>query len=350
MSMKSLLLLVLGGLLCYAAVSVSAQVSEKPTDLEVTKTIKASEIATDFELPITCDRSGNVYLKSESDGVSEVRKITTTGIRATTFSGASCPDIKVQVAAGLFVSSDERLYQVVYPAEGRYRYVLMFNRDGTCRSEVKLDTPFSFVPYQIVVFPSGTMLAAGLRWSADREVKAMWPFTALFSSNGSIVKELVLPDDVAIHKLGAEGDPRVTRPTNPSSNSAVARGAMRLGSDGNAYLMRRLSPAIVYSISESGSVVRRFTVDPGDPGFMPSSMQTAGDRLVVLFRNAQSNRTLLKVVDLAGHDAAEYVDPMDGGRPHLGLAFACYSNSPDRFTFLSTFDDDRLGLVTAEPR
>ncbi|MGA3056062.1 MAG: hypothetical protein ABSD63_17780 [Candidatus Korobacteraceae bacterium] len=348
--MKSLLLSVFTGVLCCSALNVSAQTSEKPINLEVTKTIKASEVATDFELPITCDQAGNIYLKSENDGVPEVRKITTMGVHTATFSDASCPNIKVQFSIGLFVSSDERLYEVVYPTEGRYRYVLIFNRDGSCRSQVKLDTPFLFVPYQMVAFPSGTMLVAGLRWSADREVKAMWPFTALFSSNGSMVKELVLPDDVAIHKLGAEGDPRVTRPTNPSSNSAVARGGMRLASDGNAYLLRRLSPAIVYSISPDGSVVRRFTVDPSDPDFMPSSMQITGDRLAVLFRNARSNRTLLKVVDLQGHDIAEYVDSMAGGKPQLGMAFACYSSPPDRFTFLGTLDDNRVALKTAEPR
>jgi len=34
----------------------------------------------------------------------------------------------------------------------------------------------------------------------------------------------------------------------------------------------------------------------------------------------------------------------------LGPAFACYTDNPERFTFLTTTEDNRLGLVTATPQ
>ena len=318
--------------------------------LRVTKSVKVAEMATPFPIPIECDVDGNIYLKTDTDGYPAIHEFDARGERIATIGASACPDISVQVTGQFSITPDGRVHQLVFPKDSRYRYVVIFNRDGSCHSKIKIDVPFSFVPYQIATFPTGNMLIAGLRWSADPEVKAMWPYTALFSADGTVLKEIELEDDIEIHKLGAQGDPRVTSPGDPSGNKAVARGIMKTASDGNVYLMRRLSPAVVYAISASGAVVRRFLVSPGEVELMPSTMQIAGGRLAILFRNVQTNSTTLKVVDLEGHEVATYQEQVDKGKPQLGLAFACYSASPERFTFLTTFEDNRLGFKIAEPR
>jgi hypothetical protein len=177
----------------------------------------------------------------------------------------------------------------------------------------------------------------------------MSPYTALFSSSGNVLKAIELRDDAELERRAIEGDPKVASVTNPSGNSAVARGQMELASDGNVYLMRRMSPAVLYAISEGGAVVRRFTVDPGESDLMPTEMHIAGSRIAILFRNVRTNRTLLKLVNLEGKGVASYTEPTENGKPKLGLAFACYSFPPDKFTFLTTFDDNRVGLRIAEP-
>jgi hypothetical protein len=126
---------------------------------------------------------------------------------------------------------------------------------------------------------------------------------------------------------------------------------MQLAADNNVYLMKALSPAMIYAISEGGAVVRRFAVDPGDANMVPKAMHVAGNRLALLFHDSRTNRTLLKLVDLAGKEVTDYHEPVDkNGKPHLGLAFACYSTPPDKFTFLTTLEDDKLGLRKAEAR
>jgi len=114
--------------------------------------------------------------------------------------------------------------------------------------------------------------------------------------------------------------------------------------------MRRLSPAIIYAISPGGSV-HRFEVDPGQRDFLPDSMHVVGNRIAVLFWEPQTNEEILKVVDLQGHDIAVYDEPAekDGGHT-LGLAFVCYAQNPERFIFLETMDDEKLGLMTATPK
>jgi hypothetical protein len=125
---------------------------------------------------------------------------------------------------------------------------------------------------------------------------------------------------------------------------------MELGPDGNAYLMRWLSPAFFYVISETGKVVREFAVDPGDPDYMPVAMHVSGRSIAVLFFQSQTRQKLVKVVDLDGREQATFGEGTDDGKPTLGLAFACFTQKPDRFTFLTETEDNRLALQIAEPR
>lgn len=60
----------------------------------------------------------------------------------------------------------------------------------------------------------------------------------------------------------------------------------------------------------------------------------------------------MKTMDLEGHEIANYeegrVDPQQNDL--LGLAFACYTANPQRFTFLTAGDGDRIEIRAAEGR
>lgn len=88
--------------------------------------------------------------------------------------------------------------------------------------------------------------------------------------------------------MGVRGDSRVALPQAPGHNVAVIGTRIALGDDGNLYLMRPLSPAIIYVISPNGSVLRRFTVDPGDESLQPSEMHVSTDRLALSFQHPQT--------------------------------------------------------------
>ena len=208
---------------------------------------------------------------------------------------------------------------------------------------------FPFSPSKIAVFQNGDLLVTGLEYDKYRNNKTMWPFTGIFSSDGTLRRELTLKDDQEIHDMAASGDPKVTSPEAPSINYAVGRGEAETGPDGNVYLMRRLAHAIFYAISTGGSV-RRFEVDPGRDDFMPESMHISGNRIAVMFWQPQTYEQIIKVVDLNGRTVATHYEPAakDGEQP-LGLGFACYTQNPERFTFLETTDDNRVALITATP-
>lgn len=318
--------------------------------LGVVKTVESQETASSFEHPIECDDDGNVYLQTDADGISAIRKLSPAGERVATFTAGTCPDIKVQLGATFTVGSDSRVYQIAFPQDEPHRYVLVFDRDGSCRSKIKLDVSLRFIPYQIATYPSGTMLIAGVRSLPGKEPDAMAPYTALFSSSGDLLKTIDLESDDEHPRTDVGGNLSDAAPSNRSGSRAISRGMMQTAQDGNVYLIRHESPAVIYAISESGTVVRHFTVDPGKADLVPSEMHIASNRIALLFQNDRTHESVLWVVNLNGEPVAEYSEPLTPGKSSLGWAFVCYTYPPhDTFTFLTTLAGEKLGLRIAEP-
>jgi hypothetical protein len=194
-------------------------------------------------------------------------------------------------------------------------------------------------------------LVAGQKYDGNNSDGPLMPATALFSSDGKLLKEIKLEDDQAIYEMGARGDSRVTLPQAPAHNLAVSSTQIEPAYDGNLYLMRRLTPAIIYAIAPSGEVARRFTVDPGDASLEPWEMHASGKRIAIVFHHPQTWDTVLKIVDLEGRPAAVEYEKDGNRKPEsLGGPLACYSSKPERFTFLANGDDNKLQLNMVEPR
>lgn len=317
------------------------------------QTIEArSEAASTFSDPLNCDADGNLYLQSDDSGVSGVRKLNAKGERVALFQPNANPDLKVDSVGYFAIRQDGAVDQLVFPREIT-RYVMTFKPDGTYKSTIKLQPGFAWIPYSLAVFPSGDLLVSGLEFVKDKNKHAMLPFTGIFSSDGALLKEVKLKDDDALYDLAASGDARVSSTTDPSANHAIEFGQVQPASDGNIYLMRWITPTIFYAISPGGEVVRRFVVDPGDDTLRPSGMHVSGDRIAVLYFQPQTMEKRMKILDLEGHELATYEGPKDEGKLKegvLGTAFACYSENPQRFIFLTTGEGDRLQYRIAEGR
>ena len=150
--------------------------------------------------------------------------------------------------------------------------------------------------------------------------------------------------------MAKSGDPRFVSASG--GNRAIEFSKMEASDDGNIYLMRWTSPAIIYAVSPGGEVVHRFTVDPGSVACRPVSMHITGGKIAVLFVNNESTLDTMKVVDLQGRALATYNETADPRKPgqRLGDAFACYMENPERFTFLSFGENNQLEIDIAEPR
>jgi hypothetical protein len=291
-----------------------------PTQLTLKKTISLRTA------PITslgapgCDATGNFYLPNH-DSLT-ISKFNTKGEQVATFKANSSPDVPLVDHIGRFAATaDGEVYQLVFP-HSYDRDVFLYNKDGSYRT-----------------------------------AKEYGPFTGIFSSDGSLLKELQLEDDAYINQQRSWGDSRFTLgpgQVNSSINFAISRGEMKLGDDGNVYLLRWLNPAVIYAISPGGEIVRRFTVDPGDPELTVGGMAVAGGRIAVVFRKGREGENveqeIIKVVDLEGNKVATYGLPMVDGHAAFGISLACYSHNPEQFTFLDWTKDEKLVLNITEPQ
>jgi hypothetical protein len=223
--------------------------------------------------------------------------------------------------------------------------VARFTVDGKLESRTTLDPP-AILPYQFAMFPSGEILVSGLEQNHSRHfLSAHKSFTAIYDAHGHLVKRLLFDEDAEIDAAAEAGDVRYT--FGPmAGNRGISSGKARLGSDGNVYLMRRTSPAIVYVIAATGELVRTLTIEPGNIGQMPFGMQVADRRIAMEFSlHCSGDRcegVSFTIADaVTGRKVADYADDNVFGD------FACYSAKPERFTFLLTDGERKLRMVRA---
>jgi hypothetical protein len=278
---------------------------------------------------VRCDEKGNLYLRpyspemvvSHTVAKAPIQKIDTDGNVVTTF---SLTDAVPNLWGGtrFFVSNEGVLYRIVQTDERTPNlYILKYSQDGSVDSAIHLQTEF-FVPYELAVFKSGELLVSGA--IGEKQLSA---FTGIFDSTGKLIRKISSSEDEENTKK-VQVDASLTFQGSGFISGALASGDAAPASDGNIYLMRASSPAVIFAISPTGEVVKTFNVDPGDPQFRAIALRAAKGRLAVSFKREESPELIIKVVDFEGNPLAAY----HANDKRLGAPFvACYV--PPTFTF-----------------
>jgi hypothetical protein len=320
--------------------------------LALVETITSPTVTVSGFAGLSCDEDGNIFLGLEAGSAPAIRKLNAKGEVATLFQPYSNPDIDIMSLGHYAVTTDGELYVSASPKDGKpWNVILVFKSDGSYKTNIKLDQTFGWHASSLAVFANGNILVTGQRVFKDQS-RMQEPFTAIFRSDGRLLKTLDLEDDTHIQDLAKSGSANLTSPLVPTSNRAVAWGLMRTAKDGNIYVMRALSRAIIYAISPGGETVRRFTVD-SDSSMLPSQMLISGNRISIQFRNNQNFDTVMKIVDLEGKEIATYKTSRaeeKAKRDGVSSIYGCYAASPERFTFLTNDDKMRLQLQKVEAR
>jgi hypothetical protein len=219
-------------------------------------------------------------------------------------------------------------------------YITSFAKDGSVKARTKLETEF-FRPHHLAVFKSGEFLLSGTKGKDQRT-----PYTAVFSPDGKLLKEVVEPEDKDIESKAKSGEAGYVLKESPDfGNSAVTFGDAVSGSDGNVYLGRATSPALIYAVSPSGEVVRKLRIDAGRSGYGIGSIRAFKGGLAIAFGLPwQATSTIIKIVTYSGDPIAAYElteHPVD---QH---SLACYAEGS--FTFVTTSSDNGVYVSTAAP-
>ena len=311
----------------------------------VTTAVSTTESGMAISLPIRCDADQNLFLRRFNlqevhPGSESVVKFDTKAAIKATFSLMSSPELAGMVSGDYFADADGQLHEIAWMPGKKPIYLLHFDKDGTYKSKTELAKWFH--PAQLVVFPKGQALVSGMEPETRESADPPNPFTGLFDSDGKLLKTIALEDDERIKKSAASGDADyVPFPHGP--NRAVTMGNIAMGADGNAYLMRRMNPTIIYVISPAGEVVRRLSVDPGNTRMLPQAIHAAKGRLILMY-SVESTLNFMVVDPGTGNIVARY-----DASPSLGGALACASDT--QFVFLGNDKNtSRLTITVAEAK
>jgi len=284
---------------------IPVPLADRPIPLEVSQTVKA-QIQGTFFGRVKCNDDGEIYLRPYSAEKNKNHTLHQTPIQKLKADGTldhaySNPDAQPDWwGMDFFVSPSGEVFQVGINEKSLAIYLIDFFPDGSVKSTTQIAAE-AFHPYQMAVFKSGQILLSGIKGEQGRT-----PFTAVFTSTGKMIKEVVDKNDKELEKRASGEEPVPGFQKSSFGNRAVQFGEAISGSDGNVYLLRSGSPALVYAVSPHGDVVRKFTVDAGDPELMAVSMKAAPGQLAVAFGRQNEGGTFVQVTDLEGHSVASY--------------------------------------------
>jgi hypothetical protein len=290
-----------------------------------------------------CDEAGNVYSLPPNVDVFEasIQEITPNAQLASRF----------PAEANTFFVRGQDVYTLVW-LKGGGLYVTEFGQDGQLDGRTKLELPFFVKILHLAVFKSGEYLVAGLTETTSENAPHLsTPFTAVFATDGRLVKKIYEPEDEDARQRAEGEDPQYFMCC--SGNEFTGWNAdVTFGSDGNVYLLHgfanfatRTLPLLIYVISPKGDVVRKLQIDPGNPELIPSSIKFHAGHLAVGFHWLNDvPQSLIKVIDVEGNSISDYIveESADDADPIL----ACYNS--EGFTLVPRRAGSTPYLLTAK--
>jgi hypothetical protein len=331
--------------------------------LRATSTMNvASEMGGAFMSASKCDAEGNLYIRKfamDRPLLGPVVKIDPEGKRTALFDPAAFSQLALDRADAFSPAPDGGLYQIAQSGVLQPRiYVLHFSSDGSPASPTRLDADFEV--YTFAAFPDGNFLLSGVQHDPENRNRSR-NFTAVFSADGRELAELSFqeprqqPQTPA--KTGAKSDPIADRKNAPKKElqesewwndtekpSRLDLADAEAGNDGNLYVMRASSPALVYVIAPSGKILRTLKIAAPVRGAVASAFHVSENRLAISFWNEESQSQTVVVADAqTGRKIASYADPAG-----LGTSFACYEANAGVFTFLMLGEGNALEVIRAE--
>lgn len=306
--------------------------------------------------PSKCDADGNLYIRKfamDRPLLGPVVKIDSDGKRTALFDAAAFSQLALDRADAFSPAPDGGMYQIAQSGVLKPRiYVLHFSSDGTPSSPVKLDADLEV--YTFAAFADGNFLVSGVQRNVMDAKDRGHNFTAVFSADGRELAQLTFAEPARPAKSGAKAGartsagggiaPEVKKSSDQEAAPMLDLAEAEVGNDGNLYVMRGSSPALVYVIASSGKIMKTLKVGTAARGGRPAAFHVSGNRLAISFWNDDDQSQTVVIADAqTGHEIASYTDTVG-----LGPSLACYSANDGTFTFLKLAEGNALQVIRAE--
>jgi hypothetical protein len=306
-----------------------------------------------------CDADGNLYIRKyamDRPLLGPVVKIDPDGKRIALFDPAVFSQLALDRADAFSPASDGGMYQIAQSGVLKPRiYVLHFSSDGSPASPTRLDADFEV--YAFAAFANGNFLVSGVKRDVKDRSDRGHNFTAVFSADGRELAQLSFPE-----AQGAAAKAESRPGAGASRKESAAKGAQKdaekpspildlvdaeAGIDGNLYVMRGSSPALVYVIAPSGKIAKTIKVFAPLPGAAPNSFHLSENRLAIEFWNDGNNESQSQTVIVADAETGRRIASYDDATG-ASTSFACYSANDGVFTFLRLGEGNELEVIRAE--
>lgn len=320
-----------------------------------------SEMGGAFMSSSKCDSDGNLYIRkfaTDRPMLGPVVKIDADSKRIALFDPAAFSQLALDRADAFSPAADGGLYQIAQSGVLKPRiYVLHFSSDGSPSSPTHLDADFEV--YTFAAFVDGNFLVSGVKRDVQNKDDRGHNFTAVFSADGRQLAELSFQEAQKPATTGTKSDmaggqkealqkqldPGVKKDADKSPPTLDLADA-EVGSDGNLYVMRRSSPALVYVIAPSGKITQTLKVSGPRTGSAPSAFHVSGNQMAISFWNEEAQSQTMVIADAqTGRKIASYSASSD-----LGPSFACFSANEGVFTFLKLGEGNALEVIRATPQ
>jgi hypothetical protein len=287
--------------------------------------------------PLKCDSDGNVYFRFQTaDRRSfNVSRFAPDGTQKATYRSSNIPELKDSTVNDFSIAEDGKLYELVWL--GKSIYIVEFSKDGEIEGKTELTVEQPLIPAQLEALAGGNFFVTGSLVGDKTGHDAGKPFNAIFDNSGKLVREVTFKKDAEPKEA-----PK-TANRSGDANHSILFGRTALGEDGNLYVMRAVSPAVVYVISPAGRLLRTLRIQPLIKNAQPVALLTGAGRLAVEFDVPDTpdvSDTLIRVVDArTGRNVVDYRTTRQ-----LGEAVACYTT--EGFTFIGS--DENLWPTIAQ--
>ena len=294
-----------------------------------------------------CDSSGNIYLRyatpSHGSYSSSIARIEGDGSMQTV-SLSPLPDAADHGHTLIFAADRSgSLHEIVRAADdsdrqdaGTHVEYLRYDSDGDLRSNVIFSG--EFIPSSFLPLPNGDFFASGVDLQPTDDGVSENVVSGVFGPDARL-RERLRPLSAA-------------KTTGPASGNAASDGddfpgaqTVRLGDDGNIYMLLASDHATVNVVSQSGTILRQLKLQEPFETDVASDMWVSGNRLLVVYEGEADDPKDSYVYMLYDTQSGDLIRAY---KPQFLGTVACFQDGQTLSVLVHDSATGETGIGTAE--
>lgn len=298
-----------------------------------------------------CDSTGAVYLRhpTADDTSWKIARVDDDGNIEETALGPM-PDTSDSHTFVLAIGEDGSVYEIAriwtagHPDEAPRSYYVRYDPDGSFRSREAFD--LEFIPSVLVPLPNGNFFAAGvsIKYKPGTQDIDETPLAAIFDSDARLLKSLQDPPA----KKGAPAPVAADQGDSDTAAGELTQGGLvRLGDDGNIYMLFTQNRATLKIFRQSGQLLRTVQLQEPFEADVADGLWVSGNRLLVSYEGEADDPHDSIIYMLYDVESGQLIRAY---RPQYSGTIGCFQDGQTVSVFLPQKLSGTLATASADLR